>query len=91
LPSIIGAYENEDLYVGLLDAGGSIISYQNIKTYAENSALNSYQWKHIRIPLTALGAANTIVSGVEIQSINSATVHVDEVAFEPNGTNGGCQ
>ncbi len=87
----IGAYENEDLYVGLLDAGGSIISYQNIKTYAENSVLNSYQWKHIRIPLTALGAANTIVSGVEIQSINSTTVHVDEVAFEPNGTNGGCQ
>ncbi|MDO8572145.1 MAG: hypothetical protein Q7S11_00045, partial [bacterium] len=87
----IGANEEEDLYVGLLNVSGGVLQYQNIRNYAENGTLNSYQWKHIRIPLSALSGLNTDVYGVEIQSTNPTTLYFDEVQFELNGTNGGCQ
>ena len=86
----IGKDESEDLYIGLIDLNGNVIQYRalNDVAYVEYGAFPKYEWRYVRIPLLDLGGMNRNVYGIEIQSINPATFHVDVVKFEQNG---GCQ
>ena len=84
----IGMFEDERLFIALLDANGTGIQYVELADYTPSQTLdNSYAYRYqpIRIPLTALGAANTNVYGVEIQSATPATFFLDDIKFQPTG------
>jgi hypothetical protein len=82
----IGQYEDETLYVGLLNSSGTVVHYVTLANYTTSGTLDAYQWQAVNIPLSDLGALNSDVYGVEIQSAQPATFSIDEVRFA-----GSCQ
>ncbi|MDO8572142.1 MAG: hypothetical protein Q7S11_00030 [bacterium] len=83
----IGAYEGEELYVGLIGSNGDVIAYKMVSPYTGSKTLDAYQWQPVYVPLSDLGVSSTDVYGVEIQSSTPATFYVDEIQFL--NTNGG--
>ncbi len=83
----VGQSESEVLYVGLLNSSYQAIQYVNILNplYVEGGTLNSYQWKLVTIPLSAIVGSNTFIYGVEIQSGNPATFNFDDLRFNLYG------